>query len=278
MTPQQSFDDLIVSVKLRHKLETAIQRYELNVDTRLREWGIEQTVSGHRICDKDEAPLLMLYSGPSGTGKTFAAGAFAQQLGKDLLVTDISKLLSAWVGESEQNVRRMFYLFDRVVRRCQKPPVLLMNECDQFLTTRGESSKSVDRMYHQMQNLFLEGFERMRGILIATTNLVGHIDSAFSRRFHLKLEFPMPDVESRLKLWQKHLLPTIPLDKDVDVDYLADKYEFSGGQIDLVVRNAAIQAAVRGDRVTQSDLINACETELMGAKSVVGGFKGVVGF
>jgi len=277
-TPQQSFDDLVLSGDLRRKLETAIQRYESNVDARLREWGIERNARGSRVCDRDEAPLLMLFSGPSGTGKTFAAGAFARQLGKDLLVTDISKLLSAWVGESEQNVRRMFYLFDRVVRCCQNPPVLLLNECDQFLTTRGESSKSVDQMYHQMQNLFLEAFERMRGILIAATNLVGHVDSAFSRRFYLKIEFPMPDVESRVKLWQKHLLPTIPLDNDVDVDYLAERYEFSGGQIDLVVRNAAIEAAVRGDVVTMDDLVRACETELTGASRVAGANSMKMGF
>lgn len=162
----------------------------------------------------------------------------------------------------------MFYLFDRVVRRCQNPPVLLLNECDQFLTTRGESSKSVDRMYHQMQNLFLEGFERMRGIMIATTNLVEHIDSAFSRRFHLKLEFPMPNVEARAILWRKHLLPTIPLAKDVNVDYLAERFEISGDQIDLAVRNAAIEAAVRGDAMAMDDLILACETELAGASRV----------
>ena len=277
-TPLQSFGDLVVNSQLRGKLEIAIRRYEKNVDARLREWGIERNTSGRQVCDRDEAPLLMLFSGPSGTGKTFAAGAFARQLGKDLLVTDISKLLSAWVGESEQNVRRMFYLFDRVVRRCQNPPVLLLNECDQFLTTRAESSKSVDRMYHQMQNLFLEGFERMRGLLIATTNLVSHLDSAFSRRFHLKLEFPIPNIAARTDLWHKHLLPTIPLDKDVNIDYLATKFTFSGGQIDLAVRNAAIEAAVRGDALTMDDLVRACETELTGASRVTGASSMKMGF
>jgi AAA+ superfamily predicted ATPase len=277
-TPEQSFDDLILPKDMKGKLSTAITRYEKNVDATLREWGLERKTDNKRLCDKDEAPLLMLFSGVSGTGKTFAAGAFARQLNKDLLVTDISKVLSCYVGESEQNVRRIFYLFDRIVRRSDNPPVILLNECDQFLSVRSNSTKSVDKMYNQMQNLFLEGFEKMRGILIATTNLADNIDPAFSRRFHLKLEFPAPDYESRLNLWKKHLLPTIPLADDVNVPYLAVQYELTGGQIDLVVRNAAIEAAVDGLIVCMPNLVDACEMECAGVKCVVGGFKAVVGF
>jgi len=268
--PQQSFDNLILPVELKDRLETAVQRYRNKADLRLREWGIDRVQPGVRVNDNDEAPLLMLFSGASGTGKTFAAGAFAQKLGKELLITDVSRILSSYVGESEQNVSRLFRLFDRLVRRMGNPPVLLLNECDQFLSTRGNETKAVDRMYHQMQNLFLEAFERMRGILIATTNLAEGIDPAFSRRFHLKLEFPMPDVESRLSLWRTHLPKTLPIAKDVNLGRLAKDYEFSGGQISLVVRNAAIVAAVRGGEVTMADLSSACKTESLGARKVTG--------
>ena len=277
-TPVQSFDDLILPNDMKGKLSTAITRYEKNIDATLREWGLERNTGRKRVCDKDEAPLLMLFSGVSGTGKTFAAGAFARQLNKDLLVTDVSKILSSYVGESEQNVRRIFYLFDRIVRRSSNPPVILLNECDQFLSVRNNSSKSVDKMYNQMQNLFLEGFENLRGILIATTNLAGNIDPAFSRRFHLKLEFPAPDYESRLNLWKKHLLPTIPLAEDVNVAYLARQYELTGGQIDLVVRNAAIEAAVAGKAVCMGKLVDACEGECKGRMNLTGYFGGKMGF
>jgi hypothetical protein len=277
-TPVQSFDDLILPKDMKGKLSTAITRYEKNVDAKLREWGLERNTGSHRICDKDEAPLLMLFSGVSGTGKTFGAGAFASQLGKDLLVTDISKVLSCYVGESEQNVQRIFYLFDRIVRRCDNPPVILLNECDQFLSVRSNSSKSVDKMYNQMQNLFLEGFEKLRGILIATTNLAGNIDPAFSRRFHLKLEFPHPDFDCRVNLWKKHLLPTIPLADDINVSYLAEQYQLTGGQIHIVVRNASIEAAVVGKPVSMSNLVGACEGECVGVRSAVGGHRAAVGF
>ena len=277
-SPVSSFEDLILPSTMKNRLVTAIQRYENNVDAKLREWGLECLKNTRKIHDKDEAPLLMLFSGTSGTGKTFAAEAFAQELGKDILITDISKLLSAWVGESEQNVRRIFYLFDRIIRRCEKPPVLLLNECDQFLSVRGRSSKSVDRMYHQMQNIFLEGFENMRGILIATTNLADNIDPAFSRRFHLKLEFPFPDIELRLALWKKHLLPSIPSTGKIDIEYLAERFDFTGGQIDLVVRNAAIEAAVDGVSLNMSHLKESCRIEASGNRSMTGKPSAKIGF
>jgi len=269
VTPRQSVSDLILPVPLREKLDTAIKRYRSAADKRLREWGIDIGRSDARVSDRDEAPLLLLFSGASGTGKTFAAGAFARQLGKNLLVTDVSKVLSCYVGESEQNVRRLFYLFDRVVRRMENPPILLLNECDQFLSTRGGGKgTSADRMYHQMQNLFLEAFESMRGIVIATTNLADTIDSAFSRRFHLKLEFPLPDFAGRTALWRVHLPESLPLAADVRIERLARDYQFSGGQIALVIRNAAVSAAVRGGEVTMADLVDACDTESSGARRV----------
>jgi len=77
-TPRQSFDDLVVNSQLRGQLETVIRRHEKHVDARLREWGLERNSGNHRVCDRDEAPLLMLFSLPSVTRKTFAAGAFAR--------------------------------------------------------------------------------------------------------------------------------------------------------------------------------------------------------
>ncbi len=263
-SPQQALAELVLPAPLMRTLETAIGRYESNVDAKLREWGLERELTKRNPNDLDEAPLLILLSGASGTGKTFAAGAIANRLGKSLLVTDISKLLSKWIGESEKSVRELLNLHAEIIRTCPNPPVLLLNECDQFLSRRGSVEHATDRMYNQMQNLFLEGFEKMRGILIATTNLATQLDEAFSRRFHLKLEFPKPDFELRKALWRKHLLPTIPLSDDVDLDFLAKTYELTGGQIAVVVRNAAIEAAVRGDAVGMGDLVEACYGEARG--------------
>ena len=129
-----------------------------------------------------------------------------------------------------------------------------------------------------MPNLFLEGFERIRGIVIATTNLIDNLDEAFSRRFHLKLEFPKPDYPMRIELWNKHMLPAIPCEGTVDFKFLSRKFEFTGGQISVAIRNASIEAAVRDAALRMSDLVSACETERQGSFGEFGGFKKGVGF
>jgi SpoVK/Ycf46/Vps4 family AAA+-type ATPase len=207
----------------------------------------------------------MLFYGAPGTGKTFAAGAIAQALGKKLLITDISRIQSKWVGDSEKNVRRVFSIFERIVHRVTNPPVLLLNEADQFLMNRSRSaSSSVDKMMNSMQNLFLEAFENLNGILIATTNLRENLDEAFSRRFHLKLDFPMPDINEREKLWQLHLPNSIPGSDKIRIEELANEFGISGGQIKIIVRNACAEAASRKGAfqiLMQRDLRKYCKLE-----------------
>ncbi len=146
----------------------------------------------------------------------------------------------------------------------KNPPVLFLNEADQFLHRRINASKSADHMYNQMQNIFLEQLEQFKGVLIATTNLVENMDTAFSRRFHYKIEFKRPGPDERLRLWQVHIPEKAPLAEDVDLRYLAECYDLSGGQIAVVVRNAATKAARRGNKISLDDFIRACEVELTG--------------
>ena len=266
--PNYDMDDLILHTELKHTLLTSISRYHKNVDAVLSQWQLydgRMDVVG-RVQKKTEPGLLMLLHGPSGTGKTFASGAIAKHLGKKLLITDISRLQSKWVGDSEKNVQRLFVLFERIVRRVENPPVLLLNEADQFLSTRmTETRGSVDQMNNALQNIFLEGFERLRGVMIATTNLQENMDSAFSRRFHLKLELPQPGETERIKLWKLHLPPTIPRSRDLDIKKLSRDYILTGGQIKIIIQNAATEAAGRQgeDRVLkQGDLTKYCQVEV----------------
>ena len=121
-------------------------------------------------------------------------------------------------------------------------------------------------MYNSLQNLFLEAFEQLRGILIATTNLKTNLDTAFSRRFHLKLEFPLPDINERQALWKLHLPTTIPGASTIDINSLATDYNITGGQIQIIVKNAATEAASRTNskrKLTQQDLIKYCQLEMV---------------
>ena len=122
----------------------------------------------------------------------------------------------------------------------------------------------MDVMFNSLQNLFLEAFEKLRGVLIATTNMKENLDTAFSRRFHLKLEFPFPESRERKKLWKLHLPASIPGAKNIDVETIAEQFRLTGGQIAIIVRNAAAEAVNRKgpDRILkQTDLIKYCEIE-----------------
>jgi hypothetical protein len=278
--PTQTFEDLILPSDMKHTIKSSLQQYNANVDNILENWGLydKGLRNSYSKAVKTEPGMLMLFYGASGTGKTFAAGAIAQALGKKLVITDISKIQSKWVGDSEKNVRKIFSVYERIVMRVSNPPVLLLNEADQFLMKRtNNANSSVDKMMNSMQNLFLEAFENLRGVLIATTNLRTNLDNAFSRRFHLKLEFPYPGIKERISLWKLHLPVTIPGVEDIDTKLLAEKYLLTGGQIKIIIRNAAVEAAARKGRFQRlliNDLIKYSEIE---ASSVVEN-KRVVGF
>ena len=263
--PAISLDRVILHPKTYEEIMLAIEMIEGGVAERLKKWGIK----GSSLLQSDYGkrkyqPITMLYYGAPGTGKTLTANAVAYTLKRDLITFDCSKILSMWVGEAEKNTRMIFDRYGELSRGMSKPPVLLLNEADQFLHRRTSARGAADHSYNQMQNIFLEQIEKFDGILIATTNLAENMDTAFSRRFHYKIEFKRPGPHERLKLWRVHMPETAPLSDDADLHRLADRYDLSGGQIGIVVRNAATRAARRGDNIRQEDFIMACEAEMSG--------------
>jgi len=117
-------------------------------------------------------------------------------------------------------------------------------------------------MHNQMQNIFLEQIEKFEGILIATTNLLDNIDKAFSRRFNYKIEFKKPGKKQRLRLWQFMLPENADYDENFELEELA-KYELTGGQINLIVKNTAYKVAVRDESLfSNKDFLEEIEKEL----------------
>ena len=240
-TPQKGMSDIILSDQVRNNLTTALKRYHADVYSTLESWGVYAKRSNQG--EKHMPKLVMLFYGDPGVGKTLSAEGIAKELGKDLLITDCARVMSAWVGESQKNTSQIFQKYNELVDRLDNPPILLLNECDQLLSKRTEGNgNAADKMYHQMQNILLEGIENFRGILILTTNSCSSLDQAFSRRFDLKIEFKPPTEEERKLLWNLHL-GKIPGATEVDIPLLAKEYNFSGGQIVVVIENAATEAA-----------------------------------
>ena len=252
-----TLDDVVLNDETKKVLDTILKQMDKKVQTLLKNWGIK---TGKKI----EAKIL--FYGYPGTGKTMTSVSLAKSLKKPILSLDCSKILSMYVGESEKNVRKIFDDFKEIASKSKSEPILLLNEADQFLGSRSTGvGSSADKMHNQMQNIFLEQIERFDGVLIATTNLLENIDTAFSRRFNYKVEFKKPIKSQRIELWNKMLPKNAEYEKEFDVEKLSN-YELTGGQINLIVKNTAFKVAIKEKPIfTIKDFIEEIKREQISA-------------
>ena len=205
----------------------------------------------------------LFYGGP-GTGKTETVYQLARQTGRSIMVVDVPRIKSKWVGESEKNIKALFDRYREQVKRAKVTPILLFNEADAIIGIRKNgASSAVDKMENSIQNIILQEMETLDGIMIATTNLQQNLDKAFERRFLYKIKFDKPTVEARAHIWHS----MIPELSEMDVHTLASKYDFSGGQIENIARHYAIDIILHG----QSEdvlpmLIRHCDNERLDEK------------
>ena len=184
-----------------------------------------------------------LFYGTPGTGKTELVQQLAIATQRDLFQVDLSTLRDKYVGESEKQVKRIFDRYRALVRSCERAPILFFNEADGIFGNRMENTlRSVDKMENAIQNIILQEMESLEGIMICTTNLTTCLDKAFDRRFLFKLEFDKPTNEARKCIW-KSMLEGL---NDEQATYLANHFDFSGGQIQNISRKQVINAIFSG--------------------------------
>jgi hypothetical protein len=176
---------------------------------------------------------VALFTGPSGTGKTFAAAVLAADLGWPLFRVDLGRLVSKYIGETEKNLNR---LFDATHGR---PMFLQFDEADSLFSKRGEVKEARDRYANMEVSHLLARIEAHQGPCILTTNLRRNLDPAFARRFQLVVDFPRPDAGARARLWERLLPARAPRSPDLDPAFLGAAVNLAGGSI----RNAALHAA-----------------------------------
>lgn len=202
-----------------------------------------------------------LFYGAPGTGKTETVYQLARRTGRDLMVVDVSQIKSCWVGESEKNIKRAFDRYRSYVRQSERAPILLFNEADAVLGIRQEGvQRAVEKMENSIQNIILQEMEQLEGILIATTNLTQNLDRAFERRFLYKIEFEKPSREAKSRIWRS-MIPT--LDERMAAT-LAERYDFSGGQIENIARKRTVDMILQGAEPSFEQLDEYCRSELLG--------------
>jgi SpoVK/Ycf46/Vps4 family AAA+-type ATPase len=195
-----------------------------------------------------------LFSGPSGTGKTMAAEVLATALHFDLFRVDLTAVVSKYIGETEKNLRR---LFDAV----NAPDVILVfDEADALFGLRSEVKDSHDHYANLEVAYLLQRLEQHAGLTILTTNQRHAIDPAFMRRFHVLVDFPLPDDACRESIWRR----IFPSDGEIErLDYrrLA-RLEITGGTIRDIATRAALRAAAQATPITMPLILEAASAEL----------------
>ncbi|MHB1917682.1 MAG: ATP-binding protein [Acidimicrobiales bacterium] len=229
--PSARLDDVIVLERTHAALETVVswarQREALLVGSDLAGKGTK----GQGI--------VVLFAGSPGTGKTLAAEALAGELGLALCTVDLSAMIDKYVGETEKNLERLISEAENL------NVVLFFDEADALFGSRSAVHDARDRYANQEVSYLLQRIERFQGLAVLATNLKESMDEAFVRRLHHVVVFDDPDPPTRRRLWEAHLrsAPAQSRDDPVDLDWLAETAELTGGGIRNAVMAAAFAAA-----------------------------------
>jgi SpoVK/Ycf46/Vps4 family AAA+-type ATPase len=245
--PRYTMDDLVLAEATREGLLDALAELR-NKGLMYRRWGLKKVV-------KKTKGLSLLFAGPPGTGKTMAAEAIAHELGRATHVVNYAQLENMWVGETEKNIERVFQ------GALDAGAVLFFDEADAVFQRRGFMATP---WMNRDVNVLLSQMENYPGVVILATNLAQVMDRALDRRIDIAIEFPIPDVALRRKIYDRLVPPEAPLAKGINFDALAAKYVLSGGSILNVVRQAMRTSLRRGKRhrITMDDFVRAAEREL----------------
>jgi transitional endoplasmic reticulum ATPase len=190
---------------------------------------------------KVSPPRGILFTGPSGTGKTLMAKALAGETGLNFISIGGPMIFSKWLGESEKALHNLFKKAKQ-----SAPCILFFDEIDALIMARGfvTDSGAVERIASQFFNELDSLTDLSQVIVLGATNREDLLDPALMRtgRLDYILKFSVPDEKDRLEIFQVHTREK-PLGGDVDLVELAKTTEgMVGSQIASICRNAALMA------------------------------------
>lgn len=247
ITPHYTWDDLVLPA------DQMAQLREIHDQVRYRAlvhdaWGFGRKLSLGR-------GLNILFAGPPGTGKTMAAGVLANTLGLDLYKIDLSTVVSKYIGETEKNLARIF------AEARTSNAILFFDEADALFGKRTQVRDAHDRYANVETSYLLQKMEEHEGVVILATNLRKNMDDAFVRRLHFTVEFPLPGVADRRRIWEQIWPAATPREADLDLELLARQIDVTGGNIRNIALASAFLAAADGGVVTMAHVLRATHRE-----------------
>jgi SpoVK/Ycf46/Vps4 family AAA+-type ATPase len=247
ITPHYSWSDIVLPddqmAQLR-EIYDHVQHRGVVYD----EWGFD----GKLAMGKG---LSILFAGPPGTGKTMAADVLAATLGLDLYKIDLSTVVSKYIGETEKNLARIF------AEAMTSNAILFFDEADALFGKRTQVRDAHDRYANVEISYLLQKMEEYQGVVILATNLRKNMDEAFVRRLHVTIDFPVPAVADRRRIWEQIWPEATPRAAGLDLDFLASRIEVAGGSIRNIALAGAFLAAADGGVVTMAHLLHATRRE-----------------
>lgn len=242
VAPDVELDDVVLPDDARAELEQLLAA-QPGLERRLSEWGYDKLLPSGRA-------VVVLFTGPPGTGKTMLSTALARRLGKKLLAIDGARLAEA--GRALEAELDELFTEARLA-----DAVVLFDGCEQLFAGRGGANARSAAL--------MRALDRFDGLVILTSSTPERLDPTLDRRVLLRLPLEVPVGALREKIWRQLLLPTVPLD-GVDINQLAKRYELSGGSIRSAVLYAVAKAVARGGgaTLTQADLDAAAQAQLRG--------------
>jgi hypothetical protein len=243
-----TWDDIVLptdQLAMLKELVSTVRGRPLVLET----WGVGEKLAA-------SAGVTILFAGPPGTGKTMAAEVIASELGLELYKIDLSTVVNKYIGETEKNLGR---IFDEA---SNSNAILFFDEADAIFGKRSEVKDAHDRYANIEVSYLLQRMETYDGVTILATNLRANLDEAFTRRLQFAVDFPFPDENYRLRIWQSLFPASLPRAPDLDMALLARRFKMAGGNIRNIIVSAAFLAAADGGVVTMPHLLHGARREL----------------
>ena len=205
---------------------------------------------------------ILLY-GPPGTGKTLIARQIGKMLNaREPKVINGPEVLNKYVGQSEENIRKLFADAEKEYREKGEESglhIIIFDELDAVCKQRGSGAGGGTGVGDSVVNQLLsklDGVDQLNNILvIGMTNRMDMIDDALLRpgRLEQHVEISLPDEKGRVQILNIHtakMRSNKNLDQDVDLEELARRTKnFSGAEISGLVRAATSYALSRHVKV-----------------------------